>query len=190
MRNLLKIWSLCLSSLLSLIGIASGATLTCPASFDADLCDQLKPMGEGEWVSFAVVLSRPPMDPSTDPKKDSTQPEGDTGATPSYLEEYSKAMFEKYDLRWPEDMDNRATVPAQAAGTYRMFATKGTLLLLGEESYVQQISRWSPGFPVPLARPGITSPKQTATSRFNIKGQRLNQRGLSSFMFRIFPEKR
>ncbi|MEO6097107.1 MAG: hypothetical protein ABIW76_16075 [Fibrobacteria bacterium] len=98
-------------------------------------------------------------------------------------------MFEKYDLRWPEEMNTKASVPAQAQGTYEVFATKETILSLGAESYVLQISRWVPSYPVSLTRLGFTSLKQPGRMPFNIKGQRLNSRGHQDLTLYAFPKR-
>ncbi len=184
MRTFTRIWPALVVCFLSLGQVAYPQSSSCPARIESQLCNQLKVLSDTDWVSCLVELWSPPVDSQiTDPNKNPPASK-DSIVVPASIKKESDSLFGKYDLRWPEDLKNRAVVPTPAEGRYRVFATKKTILSIGSENYIQMVYRWAPDPPsitVYLAPKGV---RWVPTQFYNLKGQQLtNQESKSNLLF-------
>lgn len=170
---------------------ALGSDTVCLRTIEPRLCKSLQTKEDTDWVSFAIYLYTPVdsiQSSDCDPKKDSCIIDTTSWVPDSItanLLEATRALFETYDLRWPDDLQTRAGVPTANGRRdtitrqyhrpnyhYKVYATKHSIFAISAEPYIGTLYFYeiSDGR-VSLYRPEIRGVTKRAGSSFNIKGQ-------------------
>jgi len=171
--------------------MAYGIEPTCPNTITPPFCDTLKTMNDDDWAYCMILfVDSSYTDSACDKTKETCGPTANTSSDsiPPYIFEYTQKLFGTYDLRWPDDLNNRAPVPLEGGrqdmvsgqnhspnSGYAVHARKSTIDSVAREPYVLFIEHWSPQIWTSLFR----SKNQLSRMRgaepvpFNLKGQRV-----------------